>query len=196
MLKATPAQGQILLNHRLQPVLRALMRAPLTVSQLAEEAGLKFKQVHDIVRKLELHGIAQVDHAIARRGSSMKVWRVNAPWFIPFEHTAAADLEQALVTLLDPPMHRFVALVAAKLRQDHVWGLSIDQNATQFITSDLKSLPEIPAILFAHWFELRLSAHGAEQLRGRILELLDLEPKEGDELQPYTLGLFLAEGRT
>ncbi|MDL2345363.1 hypothetical protein QOL99_14570 [Deinococcus sp. MIMF12] len=135
-----------------------------------------------------------------RAGRATKLYRVPAPWFIPFEVTGAAHLTEFLGRQLLPRLESIVALGAAQLLAEGPdWGywLDADRIGLGTLKGPISFAQGLTAPLALSIGGLRLDAVQARAFHERLDALL----KEYGELsgaqaggQSYSIALLLARG--
>ncbi len=197
---ATASQARILLRPDLFPLLSALIEGPTSVGDLAPRVHATPRQVYHHLQTLVAAGVAEIAGERPRAGRAVKLYRVPAPWFIPFEITGSAHLTDFLGTQLFPRLERIVALSAAQLLAERPdWGYWLDADhiglgtptGLQPFTQDTGS----PLALSVGG--LHLNAVQARTFHKKLNDLLNefSRPSQaGPEAHVYSVALFMTRG--
>ena len=113
--------------RRLEP----FMKRSVTLSEAAEELGLKLSHLLYHVNRFIKLGLLKVTHEQKRGGRAVKLYRTTAEvFFVPFQVTPSETLERLLYDLSTPQeklFHREAARVLQ--RQSPDWGLAVSYDA-------------------------------------------------------------------
>jgi predicted ArsR family transcriptional regulator len=94
-----------------------------SASEVARHLEIPLSRASYLLGKLHRGEVAVVERIEARAGRPMKRYRVSPRWFIPFEVTAAENLEAFSSAQIGPRMERIAALAAQQMREyQPVWG--------------------------------------------------------------------------
>lgn len=198
---ATAAQAALLLDPRRRSLLSALMAAPpagISVAELARELGTPLRRIHYEVGKLEAAQIVQVASVEPRAGRAVRRYRMPAPWFIPFEVTQAATLEDFLAAQILPRTAGMVRLSSQfMLEKQPKWGywlrpdkLHLGSRGGPPMRHILEGEPFVSSIGTA-----RLTPARALELKRRLWDLLTEFEDDDAAGEDYTLSITLVRGQ-
>lgn len=200
---ASSRQAALLLVPDHRPLLNFLMQEARSASEVAHHLDVPLARASYLLGKLQRGGVAFVERVEARAGRPVKRYRVPPRWFIPFEVTAAENLETFSLGQIGPRMERIAAFAAHQLREHQpVWGVWLSQGEEH---SDLeigdaggpaRALFAGDEPLMLTIATLRLAAPQARELKRRMLALLqECAAWEAPDAPEYALSLMLVRGR-
>jgi hypothetical protein len=196
-----PDQARLLLDARTRAQLAPFLARPLAVGEAARAAGEKPNTVLRRVQRFLAAGLLEVAETVPRRGRPIRRYRTIADvFFVPFEASAAEDLEAALAereAWVAAVLRR--AVVRARREAIGVWGTRIyrdDRGRVQVqmaVRPDADAEPpgpEGPAVLSAWRDALELDYPDAKALQRELFELLQrYQAKRGAQRYVIHLGL-------
>jgi hypothetical protein len=196
-----PDQARLLLDARTRAQLAPFLARPLAVGEAARAAGEKPNTVLRRVQRFLAAGLLEVAETVPRRGRPLRRYRTIADvFFVPFEASAAEDLEAALAereAWVAAVLRR--AVVRARREAIGVWGTRIyrdDRGRVQVqmaVRPDADAAPpgpEGPAVLSAWRDALELDYPDAKALQRELFELLErYQAKRGAQRYVIHLGL-------
>lgn len=194
-------QARLLLDARTRAQLAPFLARPLAVGEAARLAGEKPNTVLRRVQRFLAAGLLEVAETVPRRGRPIRRYRTIADvFFVPFEASAAEDLEAALAereAWVATVLRR--AVVRARREAIGVWGTRIyrdDRGRVQVqmaVRPDADAEPpgpEGPAVLSAWRDALELDYPDAKALQRELFELLQrYQAKRGAQRYVIHLGL-------
>lgn len=125
-----PKVAHILASTEERRFLEPFIRREATLSQAAEELGVKLTTLHYHVRKLLRLGLIEVRREEPRKGRAMKIYGAAAEeFFVPFEITPSVSLEALMTQIMAAP-NRSLIKSAARTLLEHSdrWGLRITRD--------------------------------------------------------------------
>ena len=188
--------------RRLEP----FMKRERTLSEAAEELGVKLPALLYHVKKFVDLGLLVVVREVSRKGRAVKVYRATADtFFVPFQLTPSETLGRLLFDLSAAGEARFHREAARALQADTpVWGLYLTcgrkgaeivlvPSELGYTQSYIDALfgPEMPAV-FTGDGEVRLDFQTAKAFQNDLLELFTRYRRQATEkgqLYGYRLGL-------
>lgn len=195
---ASATQARILLDSELLPLLALLMTGDRSVREIQEALNLTPNRALYLVTKLERAGVAFVQDVQARAGRGIKRYAVPERWFIPFQVTDAATLQQLGEHLTLPHVKGMLLDAALNFREypeirSGYW-LQGGQLRLGDVSGPYLALPE-PLLL--HFLTLQLTLEQASDLQVRLLALLtEFETRQHEQARTYSLGLLLVRKNT
>jgi predicted transcriptional regulator len=132
-----PRQAQLLTHADDLKYIDLFIAKEMTVKAAAEEMGCELDTMLYRVRKLVAAGLLEVTRVEKRAGRPIKHYRsVHNAYFIPFEVTPFADVEERLTEALSG-RRKTLARALAKLLQDFGWlGVRVYRDASGEIWHD------------------------------------------------------------
>lgn len=199
---ATPRQAALLLIPEFRPLLNFLMQDGRSASEVARHLEIPLSRASYLLSKLHRGEVAVVERIEARAGRPVKRYRVSPRWFIPFEVTAAENLEAFSSAQIGPRMERIAAFAAQQMREyQPMWGLWLSQGETH---SDLeigdaggpaRALFAGDEPLMLTIASLRLASSQAKELKRRMLALVqECAAWDAPDAPAYTVSLMLVRG--
>lgn len=199
--------ARALVELRTTQLLEPFMKRELTLSEAAEELGVKLPALLYHVNKLMEFGLVEVTRAKARAGRPLKLYRATAhTFFVPYHLTPSETLAQLLEDLTGSSERRFHREAARTLQiLDPDWGLNITcpsgegvsyalaPRATGFVPQLIESVlrPDAPA-LFLSDGTLELDFETAKALQKDLVDLFNRYRQKqdaGSQEYAYRLGL-------
>jgi len=191
----------MLLDARTRTQLEPFLGTPRSVADAARQSGEKPNTVLRRVQRFAQAGLLEVADSVPRRGRPIRLYRAVAEvFFVPFEATAAADLEAALAgreAWVARQLRR--AVVRARREAIGTWGTRIYRDERGRIQvqmavgpdADVAPLdPDGPAVLSAWRDGLELDYPDAKELQRELFELLQrYQRKHGAQRYVVHLGL-------
>jgi hypothetical protein len=195
------ARARLLLDPRSRRQLEPFLGATASVTEAARLQRAKPNTVLRRVRRFVEAGLLEVAETVARRGRPIRRYRAVAEvFFVPFEASAAADLEQALAERegwLERLLRRSV--VRARREALGVWGTRIYRDARGRVQVQMAVRPDSdadvldagePAVLSAWRDGLELDYEDAKTLQRELVDLLHrYQRKRGAQRYVVHLGL-------
>ena len=113
--------------RRLEP----FMKRDVTLSEAAEELGLKLPHLLYHVNRFIKLGLLRVTHEQKRSGRAVKLYRTTAEvFFVPFRVTPSETLERLLYDLSTPQEKLFYREATRVLqKQSPTWGLAVSYDS-------------------------------------------------------------------
>lgn len=194
-------QARLLLDATTRAQLAPFLGRPRSVGEAAADTGEKSNTVFRRVRRFEAAGLVEVAETVPRRGRPLRRYRAIADvFFVPFEASAAEDLEAALAdreAWVASLLRRSV--VRARREAIGVWGTRIYRDVRGRVQVQMAVRPDAdadppgpegPAVLSAWRDALELDHHDAKALQRELLELLNrYQAKRGAQRYVIHLGL-------
>lgn len=116
-----PEQARLLTDPACQRVFRAFLARDATATEAVRDTGADMNAVLYRVRQLQRAGLLKVVREVKRPGRPIKVYRSSHDaYFVPYELTPFASLEERLLAQLRPHMETRARVMAQRLRQ-HGW---------------------------------------------------------------------------
>ncbi len=196
-----PEQARLLLDARTRAQLAPFLARPLAVGEAARRAGEKPNTVLRRVQRFLAAGLLEVAETVPRRGRPIRRYRTIADvFFVPFEASAAEDLEAALAereAWVATVLRR--AVVRARREAIGVWGTRIYRDERGRVQVQMAVRPDVdaeppgpegPAVLSAWRDALELDYPDAKALQRELFELLQrYQAKRGAQRYVIHLGL-------
>lgn len=196
-----PEQARLLLDARTRAQLAPFLARPLAVGEAARRAGEKPNTVLRRVQRFLAAGLLEVAETVPRRGRPIRRYRTIADvFFVPFEASAAEDLEAALAereAWVATVLRR--AVVRARREAIGVWGTRIYRDERGRVQVQMAVRPDAdaeppgpegPAVLSAWRDALELDYPDAKALQRELFELLQrYQAKRGAQRYVIHLGL-------
>ncbi|NLG08437.1 MAG: helix-turn-helix domain-containing protein [Deinococcales bacterium] len=178
---ADPEQARLLSDPRFQAAMRPFLAREASASAAAAELGLDLNAMLYRIRLLLAAGLLRVVREEKRQGRPIKVYRsVHDAYFVPYEATPFADLEERLWQQQLPELRELVRLQARLLRQGgrHGQRLFRDASGETWVQSAAAGDeridwldPSQPAAL-DFWTDLALDEAESREVQRRLYELL------------------------
>lgn len=197
----TSAAAQALLDDQNFEILKCLMQAELSATELANALQMPLSKLHYRLRKLEALEIAVCVRSEPRHGRAIRYYRVlQTHWFVPFELTQANTPSKMIASQFQPMFEHFLeslGKLAERFTTANVWGVSV-----QLKDGDLdldvrppRPDPHLTGAVVADWTTRRLSREDALRFEARLKQLASefLEIPEASDASESMLGLFLIE---
>jgi len=194
-------RARLLLGARTRAQLAPFLGPGLTVGEAARHTGEKPNTVLRRVRRFVDAGLLEVAETVPRRGRPMRRYRAVADvFFVPFEASAAGDLEEALAER-EAWVERLFRRAVVRARREALgtWGTRIYRDERGRVQvqmavrpdADVAPIdPEGPAVLSAWRDALELDYPDAKQLQRELIELLQrYQRKRGAQRYVVHLGL-------
>lgn len=196
-----PDQARLLLDARTRAQLAPFLARPLSVGDAARLAGEKPNTVLRRVQRFLAAGLLEVAETVPRRGRPIRRYRTIADvFFVPFEASAAEDLEAALAereAWVATVLRR--AVVRARREAIGVWGTRIYRDERGRVQVQMAVRPDAdaqppgpagPAVLSAWRDGLELDYPDAKALQRELFALLErYQAKRGAQRYVIHLGL-------
>ena len=197
-----PEHARLLLNARTRTHLAPFLGEARSVSEVAQATGTKANTMLRRVQRFVRAGLLEVVEERPRRGRPIRTYRAVAEvFFVPFEASAAADLDAALAER-EAPVARVLRRSVVRARREAIgtWGTRIYRDARGQVQVHMAVRPEAdvapldpdgPAVLSAWREGVTLDYADAKALQRELVALLEkYEGKRGG--QRYVLHLGLA----
>jgi DNA-binding transcriptional ArsR family regulator len=183
-----PKAARVLASTEGRRFLEPFIQREVTLSQAAQELGVKLTTMHYHVRKLLRLGLLEVRREEPRKGRAVKIYGTAAEeFFVPFEVTPYDSLEVLLTELMGAPTHSLVENAARLLLESEeglglrVWrgekgnvGASItphaDMDEQQFLNETFN--PASPAMWLSAG-RIHLEHAAAKELQRELYELAE-----------------------
>lgn len=185
-----PEQAKILTSPNAQRLFRPFLARERTVSQVAAETGSDLNAVLYRVRRYLAAGLLEVVRVIERPGRAVKVYRsVHDAYFIPYEVTPFATLEERMLEQVLPSIKERVRVQAGWLQQQGLSGQSLyrDEAGEVWFSSAATAARSEgwhdPRGGIDFWTEVWLTRAEAEELRRVLFDALKRfgsRPTDGD----------------
>lgn len=195
-----PTQAKLLTDPISVGYLSPFLARERTVGQAAAEIGCGIGTMYYRVGVFLQAGLLEVRRVEPRAGRSIKHYRSVADgFFIPFEATPYAGLEERLEAQRREIDQRYVEAVARLLREAGVEGQRLyrgpDGEVWQEAAADVNRVidldsPDAPAAL-DFFREVRLTRNEARALQRELLSYRDRHPEEERAGRPYLFQVFL-----
>lgn len=196
-----PQRARLLLDARTRRQLAPFLGAAASVGEAARARNEKPNTVLRRVRRLLDAGLLEVAETVPRRGRAIRRYRAVAEvFFVPFEASAADDLESALAereAWVERLLRR--AVVRARREALGVWGTRIYADERGRVQVQMAVRPDAdastldpggPAVLSAWRDGLELDYPDAKALQRELYELLlRYQRKRGAQRYVVHLGL-------
>lgn len=196
-----PERARLLLDARTRRQLAPFLGAAASVGEAARARAEKPNTVLRRVRRLLDAGLLEVAETVPRRGRPIRRYRAVAEvFFVPFEASAADDLESALAereAWVERLLRR--AVVRARREALGVWGTRIYADERGRVQVQMAVRPDAdastldpggPAVLSAWRDGLELDYPDAKALQRELYELLlRYQRKRGAQRYVVHLGL-------
>lgn len=196
-----PQRARLLLDARTRRQLAPFLGAAASVGEAARARNEKPNTVLRRVRRLLDAGLLEVAETVPRRGRPIRRYRAVAEvFFVPFEASAADDLESALAereAWVERLLRR--AVVRARREALGVWGTRIYADERGRVQVQMAVRPDAdastldpggPAVLSAWRDDLELDYSDAKALQRELYELLlRYQRKRGGQRYVVHLGL-------
>lgn len=196
-----PQRARLLLDARTRRQLAPFLGAAASVGEAARARNEKPNTVLRRVRRLLDAGLLEVAETVPRRGRPIRRYRAVAEvFFVPFEASAADDLESALAereAWVERLLRR--AVVRARREALGVWGTRIYADERGRVQVQMAVRPDAdastldpggPAVLSAWRDGLELDYSDAKALQRELYELLlRYQRKRGGQRYVVHLGL-------
>ncbi len=194
-------RARLLLDPRARRQLAPFLGAATSVGEAARAQNEKPNTVLRRVRRFVEAGLLEVVGTVPRRGRPIRLYRAVAEvFFVPFEASAAADLEQALAereAWLERLLRR--AVVRARREAMGTWGTRIYRDQRGRVQVQMAVRPDAnasmldpgePAVLSAWRDGLELDYQDAKTLQRELFALLQrYQRKRGAQRYVVHLGL-------
>lgn len=196
-----PGRARLLLDPRTRRQLEPFLGVDASVGEAARLQGAKPNTVLKRVRRFRDAGLLEVVETRPRRGRPIRRYRAVAEvFFVPFEASAADDLEQALAERegwLERLLRRSV--VRARREALGVWGTRIYRDGRGRLQVQMAVRPDTdadvldagqPAVLSAWRDGLELDYEDAKALQREMVDLLQrYQRHQGGQRYVVHLGL-------
>lgn len=176
-----PEQARLLSEPRFQAAFRPFLAREVSASTAADELKLDLNAMLYRIRVLSKAGLLQVVREEKRQGRPMKIYRsVHDAYFIPYEATPFADLEERLWQQQLPEARERAHIQARRLQAGGIYGQKVfrDERGETWVQSsasgeeDLDWLdPQRPASI-DYWTDLLLSEPESREMQRLLYDLL------------------------
>lgn len=179
-------QARLLTDPRFQSTFRVFLAREATVSMASQETGSDMNAALYRVRTLAAAGLLEVVREEPRKGRPIKVYRSSHDaYFIPYQATPFASLEERLLAQMLPELRQRVAIQARRMQRDGREGQQFfrDESGETWLVGarDEGSVPSLtePGHVVATDFvtDLSLSEEQARELQGTLIGLLRAYPQ-------------------
>jgi len=124
-----PQQARLLSDPRFQDAFFPFLARELGASAAAAELGLDLNAMLYRIRVLSKAGLLQVVRFEQRKGRPIKIYRsVHDAYFVPYEATPFADLEERLWRQQLPELRERTSIQARRLRAGGIYGQNLFRN--------------------------------------------------------------------
>lgn len=176
-----PEQARLLSEPRFQAAFRPFLAREASASAAAEELKLDLNAMLYRIGVLSRAGLLQVVREEKRQGRPIKIYRsVHDAYFIPYEVTPFADLEERLWQQQLPEARERARIQAGRLQAGGIYGQKFfrDEHGETWVQSsasgekDLDWLdPERPASI-DYWTDLLLTDGESREIQRLLYDLL------------------------
>lgn len=179
-------QARLLTDTRFQSTFRVFLAREATVSMATQETGSDMNATLYRVRTLAAAGLLEVVREEPRKGRPIKVYRSSHDaYFIPYQATPFASLEERLLAQMLPELRQRVAIQARRMQRDGREGQQFfrDERGETWLVGarDEVSIPSLtePGHIVATDFvtELSLTEEQARELQSTLIGLLQAYPQ-------------------
>lgn len=175
------AQAKLLTDAKTQFYFRPFVARDATASEVAAELGVGLNAVLYRIRTFLAAGLLRVVEELPRKGRAVKVYRsVHDAYFIPYEVTPFATLEERLVEQLSAEVRERARLQARRMEKSGRSGQRLYRNELGEVWTDsardagsgLDSLAPQDDVSIDYWTDILLTEAEATELRATLYTAL------------------------
>lgn len=202
-----PQQAKLLTDPKVLAYFRPFVARDATASSAAAELGVDLNTMLYRIRTLTAAGLLRIVREVPRKGRAVKVYRsVYEAYFIPYESTPFATLEERLIEQLSAEVRQRARVQAKRMEKQGVYGQRLYRNEAGEVWTDsagsagseLDWLTPGADVSIDYWTDVLLTETEAQDLRATLYDVLkrfegrkrsshDAELPEGDPQREATL---------
>lgn len=183
-----PEQARLLSEPRFQEAFRPFLARELSASAAAAELGVDLNAMLYRIRVLSKAGLLQVVRREGRKGRPIKIYRsVHDAYFVPYEATPFADLEERLWQQQLPELRERTRVQARRLRAGGFYGQNLFRNehGETWVQSGVSGGDEVDWLdpqrtaSIDYWTDLLLTDAESREVQLTLYELLQRYRPDG-----------------